>query len=94
MVTRHHPDHYFVPDFVTTSGTATYQSDLVTGATRTRNWRQPMTSPDIDDGTTYNDHDRRFRQQTTSEKTNLYEHLLDARTTLPIQVQANVPRLS
>ena len=54
MVTRHHPDNYFVLDFVTTSGTATYQSDLVTGATRTRNWRQPMTSPDIDDGTTYN----------------------------------------
>ena len=81
MVTTQHPDYYHRIDFGITSGTATHQFDIVTGATRTRNRRNQMTSPDINDETTYSDHERRFRQPTTPELTDPYEHLLNAITT-------------
>ena len=78
-------------DFGTTSGTAAYQSDMVRAATRTR--RLQMTNPDSDEESTYNDHDRQFRQSMTPEMTDPYEHLLDAPTTLPSPIQTNNPRL-
>ena len=58
IMTTQHPEHYLRTDVVTTSGTATYQSDMVTTSTRIQNRRQKRTSHDTDDETTYNDHDR------------------------------------
>ena len=80
-------------NFGTTSGSATYQSDMVTGATRTRTRRQKMTSPDTEDESTYNDHDKQFRQPTTPEMTDSYQHLLNSTTTIPSRIQMHKPRL-
>ena len=88
-----HVDYYPKTDFGTTSGTATYQSDMVTAATRPQTRQQQMTSPDTDDVSTINDHDRRFRRPTTPEITDSYEHLLKAITTLPSRTQSNNLRL-
>ena len=51
-----------------------------------------MTCPDTDDEASHNKNDRQFRQPTPPERTNPYEDLHDAITTLPSRIQTNIPR--
>ena len=91
LLTTLHPNDY--TDYSTVSGTAAHQPNMVTGATRNRNRQPPTTSQDTNDKVSYIEYDRRFRQPTTPEMADPYEHLLDTITTLPCGIQTSNPRL-